>query len=222
MRGAAGGPAAAIRLAAKMIGRWPNGASLVLSPEHEPADLETADDFGYAGSDPDGLACPFGAHARRANPRDALPPRAAAEATQDTKWHRLIRRARAYGPPLRASLDPARLMETPDDGRERGLHFLCFNTDLERQFEFVQHTWLGNPTFDGLDSDPDPLVGSRLSGESMFVEPADPVRRRWRGLPAFVQVRGGTYFFLLGLRALRYLATLGADARPLAARSTGR
>lgn len=63
------------------------------------------------------------------------------------------------------------------------------------------------PTFDGLYSDPDPLVGGRLSGEAVFVEQARPVRRRWRGLPSFVRVRGGAYFFLPGLRALRYLVT---------------
>jgi hypothetical protein len=38
--------------------------------------------------------------------------------------------------------------------------------------------------------------------------PADPVRRRYTDLPRFVAVRGGAYFFLPGLRALRYLAAL--------------
>jgi hypothetical protein len=32
------------------------------------------------------------------------------------------------------------------------------------------------------------------------------VRRRVSGLPRFVTVRGGAYFFLPGLRALRYFA----------------
>lgn len=207
VRSAAGGSDEAIRLAAKMMGRWPSGAPLVLSPERDRAELGAADDFGYAGTDSDGFACPFGAHARRANPRDALPDLDAVQSTRETKRHRIIRRGRAYGSPLHPSCDPARIMETPDDGAERGLHFLCLNADLERQFEFIQHTWLGNPTFDGLYSDPDPLVGGRLSGEAVFVEQARPVRRRWRGLPSFVRVRGGAYFFLPGLRALRYVVT---------------
>jgi hypothetical protein len=33
-----------------------------------------------------------------------------------------------------------------------------------------------------------------------------PVRERHRDLPRFVTVRGGAYFFLPGLRALRYLS----------------
>lgn len=206
VREAAGGPEHAVRLAAKMVGRWPNGTPLVLSPEGERPDLGAADVFGYAASDASGFACPLGSHARRANPRDALPDLDAATATRESKRHRIIRRARAYGPPLDASLDPARMMQMADDGAERGLHFLCVNADLERQFEFVQHTWLGNPAFGSLYSDPDPLVGGRLEGETVFVEQAEPVRRRWRGLPSFVRVRGGAYFFLPSLRALRYLA----------------
>jgi hypothetical protein len=38
-----------------------------------------------------------------------------------------------------------------------------------------------------------------------------PVRKRYRDLPAFVQTRGGGYFFLPGVGALRYLATLAGD-----------
>lgn len=203
-RDAAGDAAGAVRLAAGMIGRWPSGAPLVLSPGDDRPELGAANAFGYAG-DVAGFACPLGAHARRANPRDALPDLDAADSTRESNRHRLLRRARAYGPPLHASLDPAQLMATPDDGAERGLHFLCLNADLERQFEFVQHTWIGNPAFGALYSDADPLLGSRLDGPCEFVAQGQPVRRRWRGLPTFVRVRGGAYFFLPGLRALRHL-----------------
>ena len=206
VRAAAGDGEAAIRLAAKMIGRWPSGAPLALSPDRDRAELGAADDFGYAGTDSAGFACPFGAHARRANPRDALPLLAPADSTRESRRHRIIRRGRAYGPPLHPSFDPAHLLETPDDGAERGLHFLCLNADLERQFEFIQHTWIGNPTFDGQYDAPDPLLGGRLAGTVVFVEQGKPVRRRWQGLPSFVRVRGGAYFFLPGLRALRHLA----------------
>jgi deferrochelatase/peroxidase EfeB len=208
VRQAAGGDAAAVRLAAKMVGRWPSGAPLALAPDGDRAGLETSDAFGYATADPDGFACPFGAHARRANPRDALFPDDPTESVQESKRHRLIRRGRAYGQPLDPSLDPIAMMHAPDDGRERGLHFLCFNADIERQFEFVQHTWLGDPKFRGLWDDPDPLLGGRLASACAFVEQARPVRRRWTGLPSFVRVRGGAYCFMPGIRALRWLARL--------------
>ena len=62
-------------LGAKMVGRWQSGAPLALSPsEDDPelgADPQRNNDFVY-GDDPRGLKCPAGAHARRANPRDAL------------------------------------------------------------------------------------------------------------------------------------------------------
>ena len=37
---------------------------------------------------------------------------------------------------------------------------------------------------------------------------ARPFRQRVTGLPPFVTVKGGAYFFLPGLRALRFLAGL--------------
>jgi hypothetical protein len=84
---------------------------------------------------------------------------------------------------------------------------------LIRQFEFVQHTWLNNPTFHGLYDDTDPLIGNRHPRGATFTVPARPVRRRYRDLPQFVRTRGGAYFFLPGISALRYLDQLPADAR---------
>ena len=115
--------------------------------------------------------------------------------------HRLLRRGRAYGP----EEDPAD--DEQRSGGEHGLHFQCLNTNLARQFEFVQHSWLNDPGFDGLVGVEDPLVGPRISGPGRFDVPAEPVRRRYEGLPQFVTVRGGAYFFLPGIRALRFLAS---------------
>jgi Dyp-type peroxidase family len=101
-------------------------------------------------------------------------------------------------------------------GRERqsgtGLHFICLVASLIRQFEFVQHTWLNNATFHGLYDDTDPLIGSRDPQGATFTVPAAPVRRRYRDLPQFVRTRGGAYFFLPGISALRYLDQLPAGA----------
>ena len=183
------------RLAAKMVGRWRCGAPLVLAPDGPPEEdaLETASaDFGYHAEDPDGLACPLGAHIRRANPRDALPPKPGSERSlRLTDHHRLLRRARNYHHDL-----------------ERGLIFMCLVGDLARQYEFVQHSWINDPVFDGLHDDADPLVAPRGERGGTFVEQARPVSRRHRGLPEFVRVRGGAYFFLPGVSALRYLTQL--------------
>lgn len=193
------GPDAAdrVRLAAKLVGRWPGGASLALSPDRDDPDLGDANDFGYHAPDPLGHACPIGAHVRRANPRDALEPAPGTDRSREiNRRHRLLRRGRNWS-------------TGSDGGRaaEQGIHFICLNANLARQYEFVQHSWLNDPSFNGLHDAPDPLVGPRHGCSATFAVQAPPVRARLHGLPPIVQVRGGGYFFLPGIRALRYLTT---------------
>lgn len=207
-------------LGAKMVGRWPNGAPLVRHPDAEPAEFDpsTANDFMYSGDWDDlrGDKCPLGSHIRRCNPRDGMAPGPAGSLLVADR-HRLLRRGRAYGEPLAASFDPADILasDKPDTGR--GLHFIAFNTDLGRQFEFVQSTWVNSMKFDGLYRDADPVTGPhqdpadpRVPPEQVtsFTEQRCPVRHQVHGVPRFVTTIGGAYFFMPGLRALRYLARL--------------
>jgi Dyp-type peroxidase family len=198
-------PATRLRLASKMVGRWPSGAPLVRAPEQDDPSLAGANDFMYFQSDPHGLACPIGAHIRRANPRDSLDPRPGSQGSIDVnKRHRLLRRGRAYGPPL----SRAEALSDHDTAEaERGLHFICLNGNIARQFEFVQHTWINNPKFGELYDDADPMIAGR--GNTAFTVQALPVRARYCQVPRFVAVRGGAYFFLPGIRALRYFASQG-------------
>jgi len=192
----AGGDAAeADRLGAKMVGRWRSGAPLVKAGDHDDLDLGTDNSFGYAG-----LRCPIGAHIRRTNPRDSLRP-PPEEALRLANLHRILRRGRVYGPGLESPLGG-------DDGVERGLFFLCLNANIERQFEFIQHTWANNSHFDGLYDEPDPLMATQPDGGANFTIPEEPVRRRLLGVPSFVTTRGGAYFFLPGISAVRQLASL--------------
>lgn len=194
-------PDAQRRLAAKMVGRWPSGAPLVLAPDEDEPGLAD-EDFGYHAEDPLGLKCPLGAHVRRANPRDALEPQPGSERSlRITDRHRLLRRGRNYAEPRTGA-------GTAGGWVERGLYFLCLVGDLARQYEFVQHTWINSPVFDGLRDQADPLVGPHGRRGATFVEQAVPVRRRHPDLPDFVRVRGGAYFFLPGVSALRYLAQM--------------
>jgi Dyp-type peroxidase family len=203
------GESSAIAVAAKMVGRWPSGAPLVLSPDHD--DDSRSDDNDFSFHDPDlfGDRCPVGSHIRRANPRDSLEPDPGSTASVAVnKRHRLLRRGRSFGRRIEiaaalAGADP------PSQDHERGLHFICLNANIARQFEFVQHTWLNNPKFGDLYGDPDPLVGA-TDGPRSFTIQRPPVRRRLPEMPSFVTVRGGGYFFMPGIRALRYLAALGS------------
>jgi Dyp-type peroxidase family len=205
-----------ILLASKMVGRWPNGAPLVHAPDEATAGLETFDAFGYHASDPKGQLCPFSAHIRRSNPRDTLVDDPA-ESIKLAKTHRLVRRGRPYGPPIFDPLDPAAflpkldtLARNPSPPGGRGLHFLCFNTGIRRQFEFVQQTWLNNPKFAGQYATPDPIAGHFEGDGFEFLLPGKPARERITQIKSFVQSRGGAYFFMPGISALRVLARSGA------------
>ena len=193
-------------LASRMVGRWPSGAPVVLSPHEDDVSLADVNDFRYHGADPEGLRCPIGSHVRRTNPRDGLDPKPGSPGSVEVNnHHRILRRGREYGAPV----DPATLLDDVADPTERGLHFICLNASIRRQFEFMQHTWADNAHFAGLHHEDDPVIGAHAQGGGQFTVPADPVRRRFSGLPRFVSVRGGAYFFLPGIRSLRFLGSVG-------------
>jgi Dyp-type peroxidase family len=197
LRANASGSAEEELLAAKMIGRWRSGAPLMLSPEFDDPELGEDplrnNDFLYHDQDPKGLICPLGAHARRMNPRDSLKDEVAA-----VNLHRMVRRGTNYGPAL-----PDGALE--DDGADRGIVFIFMGAHLDRQFEFVKSQWANDGNFAGLGAEQDPLVGAQ-NGEAVFTIPKTPVRRRLHGLPRFTVTRGGEYFFMPGIEALRWLS----------------
>jgi Dyp-type peroxidase family len=185
-------------VAAKLMGRWRSGAPLVLAPgKDDPAlgaDLQRNNDFNYKDMDPQGYAVPLGAHIRRMNPRDTA---------ANMNRRRMIRRGATYGSHLPE--------DAPEDGAERGIAAFVICASLIRQFEFAQNVWTNDRNFHELGNERDPIIGNQ-DGTLEFKIPKRPIRKKINGLPAFTTVRGGAYFFLPGLKALRYLATL-ADAR---------
>jgi Dyp-type peroxidase family len=199
-----------LRLAAKMVGRWPGGAPLTLAPEADARSLKDANDFGYHQLDSAGQGCPVGAHIRRSNPRDSLDPDpGSAKSYAINRRHRILRRGREYGPAL--NVEQALQGDHDAVSIERGLHFICLNANIARQFEFVSGTWLNDPKFAGLYDDADPLVGPSEPYGGTFTIPSDPVRDRVLEVPRFVSVKGGAYFFMPGIEAARYLAQVDAQ-----------
>ena len=182
-------------IAAKLMGRWRSGAPLVLAPEKDDpalgADMQRNNDFAYKHQDPHGYAVPLGSHCRRMNPRDT---------GANMNRRRMIRRGATYGPPLPEG--------APDDGVERGIAAFVICGSLIRQFEFAQNVWINDKNFHELGNERDPIIGTQ-DGTLEFKIPKRPIKKRITGLPAFTTVRGGAYFFLPGLKALRYLSTLG-------------
>ncbi len=181
-------------IAAKLMGRWRSGAPLVLAPDKDDpelgADLQHTNDFAYAEKDPYGYACPLGSHIRRMNPRDTA---------TNMKRRKMIRRGGTYGPPLPEG--------APEDGKERGIAAFIGCASLVRQFEFAMNVWANDPNFHELSNERDPFVGTQDGTYDMTI-PKRPIRKKITGLPAFTTVRGGAYFFLPGIKALRYLTAL--------------
>jgi deferrochelatase/peroxidase EfeB len=220
------------RLSSALVGRRRDGTPLA-PVENEPiegiaADPATAQQNQFTfDADPGGARCPFGAHIRRVNPRNSdfvgqpaglaklvamlgLAPRTFRDdLTSSVRFHRVLRRGREYGPALSPSdaLQPA-----PADDPKRGLHFLALNANISRQFEFLQNAWVMNTKFSGLTGTSDPLLGNRapIPGcpvtSDFAIEGNGAAARRVTGLPQFITVRGGAYFFLPSLRALQFFA----------------
>lgn len=235
-------------IAAKMIGRWRDGSSLVRNPyisatalrlltgkdrsdetmreksrpqdaastaipggdlHSDPARAAVAsrpiradNDFLFGMEDPQGLRCPYGAHVRRANPRDSMKP-GSNEQIEIANRHRIIRVGRGFN---------------KDEDHQSGLLFMCLNGDLERQFEFIQQTWMGSTKFHGLDRESDPIVVNGTKGTNGFTVPTRNGPVALDGLPQFVRMRGGGYFFVPGRQLLRFLA----KPKPAAAENSAR
>lgn len=207
-------------LLAKMAGRWSDGVPLMAAPtyaaweefnrQYPPDPLHRVRndsersrrlvDFGYR-DDLDGVKCPATAHIRRANTRDMLDPRASAPSPKSrmgstlNNRRRLLRRGLPYG----SAADP--------EG-EHGIVMLAVCSSLQRQFEFVQQQWINYGLDSNSGNDTDPVIGNH-GPEAKFLIPADP----GSGNPPFiatrlrqwVQTRGGAYFFMPSMTALRMI-----------------
>ncbi len=227
-------------LIAKMIGRWSNGVPLSTAPtlgewrtitarlkelpRGSPERDRILTDFRFLDEDSDGRRCPLGSHIRRVNTRDGLDPRAIKEQAERggstlNNRRRILRRGLPYG------------LSGPDtrDEDDHGIVMLIMCADLFRQFEFVQQQWVNY----GLDarsgSDACPIVGNHSLGsdtrdpearkrngpKAKFVIPADPSLGHppfvLEGLPQFVEMRGGEYFFAPSLTALRMISMGAVD-----------
>ena len=82
---------------------------------------------------------------------------------------------------------------------------MCLNGDIERQYEFVQQTWLNSSSFQCLSDERDPLLHDGGGTATGFTIPTPQGPVRLSALRQFVTTRGGGYFFLPGKRLLDYL-----------------
>ncbi|MBD0304156.1 MAG: Dyp-type peroxidase [Tolypothrix sp. T3-bin4] len=219
---------------AMAVGRYRDGSPLVLQPgdgawanSTKPA---IPNDFNYQ-DDKLGLACPFHAHIRKSNPRSEsvkageLP---FAQSKEEELGHRIARRGITYGGPLSSSDN---LRDLPRQGV--GLLFICYQSDIWEQFEFIQRFWCNNPnSFEpdfsgGANSNYDktgldPVIGQK-QGEQIdpVIGEAPNPPKNWPSqwgkstvkpeIPQanqfgqFVTLKGGEYFFSPSISFLKNL-----------------
>jgi Dyp-type peroxidase family len=213
---------------AKIVGRWHDGVPLQAAPTYaawrrfndELATARAARDkpklaeialrftnFTYA-ADPAGTACPITSHLRRANPRDALGPTfdptgRSREGSAIVNRRRILRRGLPYGLFDRA---------TPRERGEHGIVFMAMCTSLFRQFEFVQQQWMQYGLDFNTGNDTCPVIGHHPPEDHpKLVIPVDPELGKLPficdRLPQLVEPRGGDYFFIPSMTALRMIGT---------------
>ncbi|WP_166425284.1 peroxidase [Paraglaciecola sp. 20A4] len=163
--------------------------------------------FNYA-NDTQGARCPLGAHTRRTNPRGSL--EFDTDGAFDTPGamvnrRRILRRGLPYGDST----------DRTDNEREHGTIFMVINASIERQFEFVQQQWINYGNDFKLSNEKDVLLGNHditqdgapngrtlINANKSLGQPTFMCS----GIPRFVETRGGDYFFIPSLTALRMIA----------------
>ena len=204
-------------LGARLVGRWKSGAPVALAPVQDDAGLgqdpTKNDNFDFA-NDQDQRRCPFSAHIRKTNPRADfadLPPVA-------LNSRRIMRAGIPFGP----ELDSVAESSQTAPGVERGLMFVCYQTSLLHQFEFVQGSWANNPDFvspavpkQGPDGKPvrvgfDPIIGQaqpgvvRTCNKPIPTDSPSGVQPSTLQMPrTFIVPTGGAYFFVPSISALK-------------------
>ena len=198
-------------LMARMVGRWKSGAPLQLAPlRDDPAlggDGNRNNDFGFA-DDPFQRKCPYAAHIRKMYPRDD----AGSEA--EAQRHRIIRAGIPFGPEVAPG-------ETTTQ-HSRGLMFVCYQTSIERQFEYIQRR-ANDPDFVGGKHRPgggtavapgfDPVIGQAAGNDARAMDEPFPnypagTRRTTLDIPdPFVKLTAAAYFFMPSIAALRTVLT---------------
>lgn len=196
--------------AALVVGRFQDGTPLAQykTPQRSGNDADRAvlNNFTY-DNDPNGAKCPFHAHIRKVNPRGEK------HGERFTRLLRLLAQfqwLRKLIPPLDKAVKNMDKMERDRriarrgipygdqaQDEEVGLLFLCAQSNIGMQFEFIQSAWANKNTFLKPKTGLDPMVGQGYQQEGGQWWPA-----KWKGSEKVqfdfsncIQLKGGEYFF---------------------------
>lgn len=180
-----------------VVGRFEDGTPITAGAAPSVGFL-TENHFMHS-NDKDGLKCPMHAHIRKSNPRGTTPQTSLA----DESARRIARRAIPYGKPHPGiKCDPAQY-ESQEAG-PRGLIFMCFQSNIEDHFEFIQRVWVDNNDFPSGtipffqdDTGDDPLIGQDEEEAQRWPKKWDdkPAGTKKFNFESAVTLKGGEYFF---------------------------
>lgn len=193
---------------AQMVGRYKSGLPLVEASPPLNGRSASINDFNYDADNSVGSKCPFHGHIRRTNPRGS----GGREELDDEKTHLFVRRGITYGG------DSRKEDKLPSKGF--GLLFMAYNSNISKQFEFMQAVWANQASNfpfhragPGKRIEPhgiDPIIGQSpnndLSGGQNYFETWGDDNSIIRSDPSmgnFVTMKGGEYFFTPSIPFLR-------------------
>jgi Dyp-type peroxidase family len=189
------------QLGARLIGRWKSGCPVAKSVDFDnktiAADPKQVNNFTYVRGEH--LASPAGAHIRKTFPRGDL-------ADSVLERSRILRRGIPYGNEI--SADPT---------GERGLLFVCYQSNLANGYQFIQQTWANNETFFDANAGLDITIGqSNTDSDGLYsmqgLMPSNLTRpASFKTINQFVVPKGGEYFFMPSMTALK--TTLAGRAK---------
>ena len=141
---------------AMVVGRFEDGTPVYADSVHGPGN-DVQNDLNYK-DDADGFKCPLHAHIRKVNPRGTTP----LTSDEFERGRRIVRRGIPYGEPVGTPGKPTGVNDNASSSR--GLLFICYQSNIEEHFEFIQRTWVDNESFpQGIlfqkDTGDDPLIG---------------------------------------------------------------
>ncbi|KAI2626232.1 Dyp-type peroxidase [Xylaria nigripes] len=204
---APGDPNGAELLGARLVGRWKSGAPVDLTPLRDNPSFAKRQDFRF---DPKSQErCPYSAHIRKSNPRSDL------DAFGGTEIRRILRRGIAFGPEVTAEEKKAKKSSNNQD-LERGLLFVCYQSNIANGFQFIQEKWVNEKRFPPQkpsvpEPGIDPIIGVG-NPRSMVGSDPDIASQVLNFTERWVIPRGGEYFFSPSIAALRN--RFASPARP--------